>query len=720
MKNFLHINKNSFYSILFLAFVLALILTPKDEVCAAASCVPGGQATVTTNESTTQVFGNPIVCQQFCFGSCSGTNGTCTYTKIVDQNYSSCSAYCSAGYVPQQSNLGYCVPDSNGAISCLGAAQISDQPIGGGWCQVTNSCTGVHLQTALYQIAGSCQANTCVCTQNQINDVSSGLCEYNVNGATTMTQPPYWCGAVDLISISLSPPLRTISSGQATSYTVTVSSTYVGTLNLSVSGCPGNGASCTLTRNSIVFAAGSADDNPASFILNITNTANVSPNNYTLRVSGSGAGVASGSAQLQVNSVTPANLAECVSITAPSPVVAGSTFPVTVVMKNIGTRTWLPTPGTTQGSIRHALGPVTAHTVWTNTFFLPGGRLLLPAGTSVAPRASYAFTATMTAPVALGNYPFKFEMVEDRVEWFLNICTKPGGITVVAPPPLPVPVMHTPSCNATGNQVTLSWDTVTGVDTFQNRLDNWRNNAPLCLYGWLCDPATEYAEPLPRSTLSKTYNILPNTEYNWWLHANDVYGTWGNASAVTFTCASAPTPATADIKANGSDGPVTIPYNGTADVTWTSANATSCSVGGWTGTSASAGTHVVNLTSTTIYTLSCLPAGANSVDTITVNVQPQNKDLTVIKSGQGTVTSVSVPNQASQINCAAGCASQSVVFPPTATVTLTAVPATGRKFTGWTIQGGGSCSGTGTCTVTTDVDKTVIVNFVLDPNYKEF
>jgi hypothetical protein len=81
-----------------------------------------------------------------------------------------------------------------------------------------------------------------------------------------------------------------------------------------------------------------------------------------------------------------------------------------------------------------------------------------------------------------------------------------------------------------------------------------------------------------------------------------------------------PSPVTADIKANGLNGPVSISYNTSANLTWTSQNATSCTVtpGNYTGTSGSHATG--NLTASQTYTVTCTGQGGTATDTVTVNV----------------------------------------------------------------------------------------------------
>ncbi|HXN73529.1 MAG TPA: nidogen-like domain-containing protein [Candidatus Acidoferrales bacterium] len=82
-------------------------------------------------------------------------------------------------------------------------------------------------------------------------------------------------------------------------------------------------------------------------------------------------------------------------------------------------------------------------------------------------------------------------------------------------------------------------------------------------------------------------------------------------------------------------------------------------------------------------------------------VQPT---LTVAETGTGTGTVTSSP---AGINCQPTC---SASFPSGTAVTLTATPADGSTFTGWS---GGGCTGTSTCVVTITTATAVTANFAL-------
>jgi hypothetical protein len=102
----------------------------------------------------------------------------------------------------------------------------------------------------------------------------------------------------------------------------------------------------------------------------------------------------------------------------------------------------------------------------------------------------------------------------------------------------------------------------------------------------------------------------------------------------------------------------------------------------------------------------CTPNAANPKQcTITLNAAATvtatftRPVLTVAKAGTGTGTVTGTG-----INCGSDC---SEPYNLNTTVTLTATPASGSKFTGWS----GACSGTGACTVSMSADKTVTATF---------
>jgi len=88
-------------------------------------------------------------------------------------------------------------------------------------------------------------------------------------------------------------------------------------------------------------------------------------------------------------------------------------------------------------------------------------------------------------------------------------------------------------------------------------------------------------------------------------------------------------PISVDIKANGSNGPITIPYNSSANLTWTSQNADSCTASGaWSGTKAISGSESTgNLTSSKTYTLTCQGLGGSASDSVTINVSQNHPPI---------------------------------------------------------------------------------------------
>jgi len=85
---------------------------------------------------------------------------------------------------------------------------------------------------------------------------------------------------------------------------------------------------------------------------------------------------------------------------------------------------------------------------------------------------------------------------------------------------------------------------------------------------------------------------------------------------------------TVDIKANNSDGPITISYNNSATVSWSSENADRCCASGdWSGTKSTSGTYPTgNLTSSKTYTIRCYNDEESVSDSVTVNIDEQEED----------------------------------------------------------------------------------------------
>jgi len=90
---------------------------------------------------------------------------------------------------------------------------------------------------------------------------------------------------------------------------------------------------------------------------------------------------------------------------------------------------------------------------------------------------------------------------------------------------------------------------------------------------------------------------------------------------------------------------------------------------------------------------------------VTANFSP-GALLTISLDGTGTGTVTSSP---AGINCGSDCTE---TYPYDTVVTLTAIPAPGSIFTGWT---GAGCSGTGTCVITMDAARSITATFA--PSY---
>ena len=84
---------------------------------------------------------------------------------------------------------------------------------------------------------------------------------------------------------------------------------------------------------------------------------------------------------------------------------------------------------------------------------------------------------------------------------------------------------------------------------------------------------------------------------------------------------------TVDLKANSSDGPITVSYKSDITLSWTSENASSCQASGnWSGSKAISGSQTIqmNQVKTHTFTLTCKDSSGSKTgkDSVTVNVTP--------------------------------------------------------------------------------------------------
>jgi hypothetical protein len=90
------------------------------------------------------------------------------------------------------------------------------------------------------------------------------------------------------------------------------------------------------------------------------------------------------------------------------------------------------------------------------------------------------------------------------------------------------------SCGSSGNQVTLSWNAVSGASYYSVRVDDTtkglNDNPCIGTTGDYCNE-TVYGTSI-------TVSIISGDSYRWWLHSRDSAGNWSDAShGSNFTCA---------------------------------------------------------------------------------------------------------------------------------------------------------------------------------------
>ena len=142
-------------------------------------------------------------------------------------------------------------------------------------------------------------------------------------------------------------------------------------------------------------------------------------------------------------------------------------------------------------------------------------------------------------------------------------------------------------------------------------------------------------------------------------------------------------------------------YTSGTQVTLTAAAATGHTFSGWSGACTGTGPCQVTM---------------DQARSVTASFALPPSTLTVAGGGAGNGTVTSQTGLTPAINCSitagtAGATGCSGSYPNATQVTLTAAPATGHTFSGWS----GACTGTGTCQVTMDQARSVTASFAPPP-----
>lgn len=134
-------------------------------------------------------------------------------------------------------------------------------------------------------------------------------------------------------------------------------------------------------------------------------------------------------------------------------------------------------------------------------------------------------------------------------------------------------------------------------------------------YSVYADNATINGDPNPSYSQGGTVGSLQvHDDFNWEIEVGPPV----------------PPAATVDILCNGSQGPCTVAYGSTVTLSWSSANATSCTASnGWTGAKATSGSEGSStITGTTTFTLTCSGDGGAGNDSVVVQNPANNPPVT--------------------------------------------------------------------------------------------
>lgn len=154
-------------------------------------------------------------------------------------------------------------------------------------------------------------------------------------------------------------------------------------------------------------------------------------------------------------------------------------------------------------------------------------------------------------------------------------------------------------------------------------------------YGYETPHQSKYGKGLFCSTIS---GLNPNTTYHYRAVAKNSAGT-NYGEDRTFTTKSLALP-TIDLKANNSDGPISLGYRSYVNLSWNSTNANYCwAEGDWSGTKNTSGFETIQLNTVKTYIFRIVCKNTTSNQTATDSVQiTVNPNLPVVITKPAIVT----------------------------------------------------------------------------------
>ena len=148
-------------------------------------------------------------------------------------------------------------------------------------------------------------------------------------------------------------------------------------------------------------------------------------------------------------------------------------------------------------------------------------------------------------------------------------------------------------------------------------LEAWFKYGKTSSYGLESSYASKYGVGIFCSTV---YNLDSCTAYHYQAVArNSADTSYGEDKMFTTKCL----PVTVDLKADSSDGPISVSYKDNITLAWSSENSVSCQASrDWSGTKAVSGSQVVqmNLVKTNTFTITCEDSTGTKIETDSVTV----------------------------------------------------------------------------------------------------